>query len=44
MKKDVSLIDLIDYLTAGAVEVLKKIGKLVNNKNSHDIVYIFTKY
>ncbi len=43
MKKDVSLIDLIDYLTAGAVEVLKKIGKLVNNKNSHDIVYIFTK-
>lgn len=43
MKKDISLIDLIDYLTVGAVEVLKKIGKLVNNKNSHDIVYIFTK-
>lgn len=43
MKKEMSLVDLIDRLTVGAVEVLKKIGKLVNNKNSHDMVFIFTK-
>ena len=43
MKKEMSLVDLVDYLTVGAVEVLKKIGKLVNNKNSHDVVFIFTK-
>lgn len=43
MKNDKSLLELIDYLTVGLVQVLKKIGKLVNNKNSHDIVFIFTK-
>ena len=43
MKKEISLINLVDYLTEGAVKILKKIGKLVNSKNSHDIVFIFTK-
>ena len=43
MKKEFSLIDLVDHLTIRAVKVLKKIGKLVNNKNSHDMVFIFTK-
>ena len=43
MKKEMSLINVVDYLTVGAVEILKKIGKLVNNKNSHDVVFIFTK-
>lgn len=43
MKKEMSLINIVDYLTVGAVEILKKIGKLVNNKNSHDVVFIFTK-
>ena len=43
MKKEISLINLVDYLTVGAVEILKKIGKLVNNKNSHDVVFIFAK-
>lgn len=43
MNKEFSLINLIDYFTEGAVKILKKVGKLVNNKNSHDVVFIFTK-
>lgn len=43
MNKEFSLINLIDYFTEGAVKILKKVGKLVNNKNSHDTVFIFTK-
>lgn len=43
MNKEFSLVNLIDYFTEGAVKILKKVGKLVNNKNSHDMVFIFTK-
>ena len=43
MNKEFSLINLIDYFTEGAVKILKKVGKLVNNKNSHDTGFIFTK-
>lgn len=41
--KDFSLVNIVNYVTEFLVSILKKIGKMVNNKNSHDIVFIFTK-
>lgn len=43
MEKVKNLINLIELATDKTVIYLKKIGKLVNNKNTHDTVYIFTQ-
>lgn len=43
MEKVKNLIYLIELATEKTVMYLKKIGKLVNNKNTHDTVYIFTQ-
>lgn len=43
MEKVKNLINLIELATDKAVMYLKKIGKLVNNKKTHDTVYIFTQ-
>lgn len=43
MEKVKNLIDLIEDATDKTVNYLKKIGKLVNNKNTHDTVYIFVQ-
>lgn len=43
MEKVKNLINLIELTTEKSVVYLKKIGKMVNNKNTHDTVYIFTQ-
>jgi len=43
MKKKKNLITLIDFLTDKALEIIKKTGKLISNKNSHDTAFIFIK-
>lgn len=42
-KKKETLINLIEFLTTKTTFYLKKIGKLVNNKNTYDTIFIFTE-
>lgn len=42
-KKEKGLVDLIDFVTEKTLFFIKKIGKMISNKNSHDTMYIFTK-
>ncbi len=43
MKKEKSLVDLIDFLTAKCVDAFKWLGKMSRGKNTTDTIYIFTK-
>lgn len=43
MKKEKSVLNIIDYITDKTLGVLKKLGRLISNKKSHDTIEIFIK-